>query len=101
MNNRKRLLRLFLVISFCIGTTWLSAQTVNKDFKEQSLKTVLKEVERQTGLSVIYKTDELNEDKKITANFVNAPVNEVLKLILDENLDQITDLLGNVIEEEY
>lgn len=87
MNNRKRLLRLFLVISFCIGTTWLSAQTVNKDFKEQSLKTVLKEVERQTGLSVIYKTDELNEDKKITANFVNAPVNEVLKLILDDNLE--------------
>lgn len=80
-------MRLFLVISFCIGTTWLSAQTVNKDFKEQSLKTVLKEVERQTGLSVIYKTDELNEDKKITANFVNAPVNEVLKLILDDNLE--------------
>ena len=70
MNNRKRLLRLFLVISFCIGTTWLSAQTVNKDFKEQSLKTVLKEVERQTGLSVIYKTDELNETVFLVTKYV-------------------------------
>ena len=55
MNNRKRLLRLFLVISFCIGTTWLSAQTVNKDFKEQ--------------LDIIYDTaDVKNKDLKVSAS---------------------------------
>ena len=41
-----------------LGVLALNAQTVSKSFNDTPLKTVLKEVESQTGLSVVYKTDE-------------------------------------------
>lgn len=86
MNNRKSLLRLLLFVSLSLTSVFLSAQTVSKTFKNEALKTVLKEVESQTGLSVIYNTDEVKENKKITATFKNTPVEEVLATILDEGL---------------
>lgn len=86
MNNRKSLLRLLLLVSFCLATVTLHAQVINKTFKNETLKTVLKEVEQQTGLSVIYKTDEVNENKRITATFKNASLDEVLNKILDKEL---------------
>ena len=86
MNNRKNLLRLLLFVSLSFVAVILNGQTVSKTFKNEALKTVLKEVEKQTGLSVIYKTDEVNENKKITATFKNTPINTVLDKILDEGL---------------
>lgn len=64
-----------------------NAQTVSKVFKEQTLKTVLKEIESQTGLSIIYQKDEINENKKINATFENTPVVEALSSILDKSLE--------------
>ena len=75
MNNRKNLLRLLLFVSLSFVAVILNGQTVSKTFKNEALKTVLKEVEKQTGLSVIYKTDEVNENKMITATFKNASIN--------------------------
>lgn len=86
MNNRKRLLRLLLFVSLSLTSMFLNAQTVTKTFKNEALKTVLKEVERQTGLSVIYKTDEVNESRKITATFEKTPLEDVLATILDKGL---------------
>ena len=86
MNNRKNLLRLLLFVSLSFVAVILNGQTVSKTFKNEALKTVLKEVEKQTGLSVIYKTDEVNENKMITATFKNASINDVLDKILDEGL---------------
>lgn len=86
MNNRKRLLRLLLFVSLSLTSMFLNAQTVTKTFKNEVLKTVLKEVEKQTGLSVIYKTDEVNESRKITATFEKTPIEEVLATILDKGL---------------
>ena len=60
MNNRKNLLRLLLFVSLSFVAVILNGQTVSKTFKNEALKTVLKEVEKQTGLSVIYKIDEVN-----------------------------------------
>ncbi len=87
MNNRKRFLRLFLLASFCLGAWTLQAQTVSQEFKSQPLKSVLKEVEQQTGLSIIYKTDEVNENKLITQNFQDTPVLDALAQILDAGLE--------------
>lgn len=87
MNNRKGLLRLLLLVSFCyLGTMALHGQVINKSFKNETLKTVLKEVEQQTGLSVMYKTDEVNENKRITATFKETPLDEVMNKILDKEL---------------
>ena len=64
----------------------LSAQQVTKTFNNQTLKEVLKEVETQTGLSVIYLTKDVNENKPVTASFQNAPLSQVMSKVLDHNL---------------
>lgn len=86
MNNRKGLMRLLLLVSFCVSAVALQAQVISKTFKNEPLKTVLKEVEKQTGLSVIYKTDEVNENKRISATFKNASLQEVMDKVLDKSL---------------
>lgn len=87
MGNRMKFLWLFLLFLFCGGSLILHAQTVTKNFKENTLKSVLKEVEHQTGLSVIYKTDEVDVNKKITGSFNNTPVLEMLSKILENDLE--------------
>ena len=57
MFNRTRLLRMALGVTLGWASITLNAQTVNKTFSNQTLKTVLKEVETQTGMSIVYKTD--------------------------------------------
>lgn len=88
MNDRRNsFFRLFLLILLCMGVQSLGAQTVTKVFKNEPLKAVLKEVERQTKYSIIYKTDEVNENKKITASFQQATVNNVLAAVLDKDVE--------------
>lgn len=86
MNNRKSFIRLFLSLSLGWGAMSLNAQTVNKTFTNEPLKTVLKELESQTGYSVIYKTDEVDVNRKVSASFDNASLNEVMSKILDSQL---------------
>ena len=87
MNNRKVFLRLFLCLSFGWGAlTFGYAQTVSKTFSNAPLKTVLKEVESQTGLSVVYKTDEVDVNRKVNASFQNASLEDVMAQILDKGL---------------
>ena len=89
--KQSKLLRIFLVVALFFGSLGLSAQTVTKTFRNESLKSVLKEVERQTKMSVIYKVDEVNPNKKVTATFRSAPVREVLNQILGEDLSYEID----------
>lgn len=86
MNNRKSFIRLFLSLSLGWGAMSLNAQTVNKTFTNEPLKTVLKELESQTGYSVIYRTDEVDVHRKVSASFDNASLNEVMSKILDSQL---------------
>lgn len=87
MNNRKSILCLFLLFLLSFGALSVNAQTVSKVFKEQTLKTVLKEIESQTGLSIIYQKEEVNENKKVNATFEKTPVVEALSSILDKSLE--------------
>lgn len=83
MTKRNTLIRLLFVITLCLFASVLAqAQTVTKNFRNESLKTVLKVVEQQTGLSVIYETDEVSENENITASFKRTPVSEVLSKVL-------------------
>lgn len=75
-----------LGLSLGWGVMSLNAQTVSKTFTNEPLKTVLKEVENQTGFSVIYKTDEVNVNKRVTVSFNNTSLNDVMSKILDNGL---------------
>jgi TonB-linked SusC/RagA family outer membrane protein len=65
----------------------VSGQSVTKEFAKEPLKNILKEVEKQTGFSVIYEKKDVDEDKPVSASFATTPVEEVLVRILGENLD--------------
>lgn len=86
-NMKKHLCRLLLLVALCISCGMANAQTVSKDFKAQPLKSVLKDIEQQTGLSIIYEVNEVNGEKKITQSFKDAPVEKVLSEILDKDLE--------------
>ncbi|WP_255404820.1 SusC/RagA family TonB-linked outer membrane protein [Prevotella sp. kh1p2] len=86
-----KLLRLFLFAALCFGAAGVRAQNVTKTFRNETLRNVLKEVERQTKMSVIYKVDEVNANKKVTATFRSTPVREVLSKVLDDGLDYEID----------
>jgi len=85
-NKQKRKLLLILFVPLLLGTASLNAQTVSKTFRHETLKNVLKEVERQTKMSVIYKVGEVNENKDVSASFKKTPLREVLSDVLDEDL---------------
>lgn len=89
--KQTKLLKAFFVALMCVSAMTVNAQSVTKSFRNVPLKSVLKEVERQTKLSVIYKVDEVNANRKITANFKSTPVKEVLREILGDELDYQVD----------
>ena len=47
---------------------------------------MLKEVEAQTGLSIMYDTRELNLERSVTASFDRTPVSQVLREVLDRTV---------------
>lgn len=90
--NKTRVITFLLLLLISIG---INAQQITKVFKNQTLKEVLKEVEKQTGLSVIYKNDDFDVNKRITATFNDASVTEVMNKVLDRNLDY--ELQSNIL----
>lgn len=86
MKKKNVCLRLVCWAALCMGSTGMYAQTVTCKVTDRPLKSVLKEVERQTGLSVLYQTEEIVGEKKVTADFRKTPVLEAITGLLDENL---------------
>lgn len=86
MNYKKHVGRSLIVALLLSGSMTMNAQKVTYQFKEASLKTALKEVEKQLQFSIIYKKGVVNEDKLITENFENASLEDVLTSILGEDL---------------
>lgn len=64
----------------------IHAQTVTRVFRNVPLKTVLEEVERQTGYSILFENEEVDVSKPVTANFKDASLQTVLDTVLDKSL---------------
>lgn len=87
-SNIQQLLGRFLLVSAMLaGGVGLRAQTVTKTFRNVPLKTVLKEVERQTKLSFVYRSSDLNVKRRVTANFKETPLTKVLATVLGNEAD--------------
>lgn len=68
------------------GTLAASAQNVTHRFKNVPLKTVLKEVEKQSKYSIIYQKNEVDENRPVTADFKNTSVEKALAQILGNDV---------------
>lgn len=78
--------RTLLAAFLLSGTLAVSAQSVTCQLKNVPLKTVLKEVEKQSKYSIFYKKDVINENKTVTVNFKNASLEEVLSTVLGKDV---------------
>ena len=67
-------------------TVALNAQTVTKAFRSVPLKTVLEEVERQTGYSILCENEDVDVSRPVTATFKDATLQTVLDTVLDKSL---------------
>ena len=67
-------------------TVALNAQTVTKAFRSVPLKTVLEEVERQTGYSILFENEAVDVSRPVTATFKDATLQTVLDTVLDKSL---------------
>ncbi len=87
VNIHRKICRLFMLAVVCLLCGMASAQTVTKEFKAEPLKQVFNEIEQQTGLSINYKIEDVNENQKVTKTFRNTPIAKVLSELLDSSLD--------------
>ena len=67
-------------------TVALNAQTVTKAFRSVPLKTVLEEVERQIGYSILFENEDVDVSRPVTATFKDATLQTVLDTVLDKSL---------------
>lgn len=86
MKNKYLKKHVLLLLFGVLFSTLSYGQTISKVFENTPLKSVLKEIENQTGLSIIYEKNEVNEKKIINKTFENTPVKNVLSEILDKSL---------------
>lgn len=86
MKEKNFYVRLLCLALLCLGSTALWAQTVTCTRRNRPLKEILKEMERQTGLSVMYQTADMNEEKKVTVSFRDTPVLEAVGSLLNNEL---------------
>lgn len=63
----------------------LHAQTVTKQFRNESLKSVLEEIETQTGYSFVFNTGEIDTSIPVTASFDKAGLETVLSKVISPN----------------
>ena len=75
-----------VVLLLLFASLSAGAQTVTAKWTGQNLKTVLKEIESQTGLSIFYRSDEVDETASVTGEFKEAPVETVLHSILGKDI---------------
>lgn len=71
------------LLSFTVAA---NAQKVSGEFKDVPLKTVLEEIEAQTGCSFIFENSEISPDRQITEKFADASLVTVLDRILAPDL---------------
>ncbi len=77
---------LLLLLLTALFSMEVVAQTVTGRYEQKKLGAVLKDIEQQSGLSVIYRKGELDEDKLVNASFNNTSVKDALESLLGESM---------------
>lgn len=89
-----------LVCGLLLAAT-VDAQTVSKVFRNVPLKTVLREIEAQTGYSFIFEDEKIHADRLVSASFENATIQTVLDKVLDKSVRYtIKDKLVTISQDE-
>ena len=81
-----RIMKLTFLFSVCfamsLSATTLAQQRISMQLGETKLKKVFEEIQRQTNHVLVYSDDQLRLNGKVTANFEDATVEDVLGEVL-------------------
>lgn len=86
-NQLLRIMKLIIVImtAFLLQVSAsTNAQNITLKRENASLKSILLEIRKQTGYTVLYETEQLDKTKPVTVNFKDVPLRDALNRILDE-----------------
>lgn len=86
MTLHEHILSAALTALLCCPFSMARAQHVTQRFKDEPLRDVIHEVERQTRMSFIFKADAIDESQHVTATFSRTPIKKVLRNILPEGV---------------
>lgn len=86
MNHKKHFVRSWIITLLLSVTLAAHAQSVTYQFKNVPLKSVLKEVEKQSKYSIMYKKNVVDEDRLITVDFKNASLEKILSTVLGDGV---------------
>ncbi len=91
----------FFCFALCLGISAKTlSQGVSLDVKSASLKTIFREITRQTGVSLIYNEDILKHTAPVTISVKNVPVKDALEICLKgQGLDFEVTAIGFKIKQ--
>jgi len=73
-----------LMLAFLVqASASIRAQNISLTGKNISIKSVFKEIRKQTGYNVLWEQDKLKTNRTIDAKFKNTPLNEVMVACLE------------------
>jgi TonB-linked SusC/RagA family outer membrane protein len=75
----------FINVLAVSATGYSQGSRLTLDMKDATIKEVLSEIENQTELSFIYKSDIINPDKKVNISVSDATVEQVLDKLFSDN----------------
>ena len=88
----------FLILAACLQISARSAaQTVSLSVSNASVKSVFREIQKQTGLNILLNEKALLKTKKISLNVSNMPVQDVLLLCFPDKSIYTTIVDGTII----
>lgn len=87
-----------LLLAACLQlSARTAAQTVSLTVKNASIKTVFREIQKQTGLNILVNEKALPKSKKISLSVSNMPVQDVLKLCFQNDQLSYTIVEGTIV----
>ncbi len=80
----KMLILLLTVTCMHVSASGFSQSTVTLSVKNASLKSVITEIEKQTGYGFLYRENKFMEDSRVDLNIVDMPVGEVISQLFNK-----------------
>lgn len=87
MKPSKKQAGIVLSLLLCLLPLAGRAQTVTLQLDKQPLKAAFKSIESQSGFSIIYKSDDVNDNQTVSVSLADVPVKKAVESLVGESLE--------------
>ena len=90
-NSKTVQLLLFFYLGFFVTTVAYSQQTLNVNYENKTIVSVLNDLKSRTGMKVTYMQGLIPENKKVSVTIKNATIKDILNEVLVKKWLQLSD----------